>query len=50
MPMLCHIYSDSYMTLEDYGRVIFAILAVIVIYNIISDISNHNNKDNEPSD
>lgn len=49
--MLCHIYySDSNMTFEDYGRVIFAIIAVIVIYQIISDISNHNNKHDEPSD
>ena len=49
--MLCHIYySDSNMTFEDYGRVIFAIIAVIVIYKIILHISNHNNKHNEPSD
>lgn len=48
--MLCHIYySDSYMTFEDYGRVIFAIIAVIVIYNIILHISNHINKHNKPS-
>lgn len=49
--MLCHIYySDSNMTFEDYGRVIFVILAVIVIYQIISDISDHTNKHDEPSD
>lgn len=49
--MLCLIYySDSNMTFEDYGRVIFAIIAVIVIHKIINDISNHNNKHNEPSD
>lgn len=49
--MLYYIYySDSNMTLEDYGRVIFAILAVIFIYQIISDISDHNNKHDEPSD
>lgn len=49
--MLCHIYySDSNMTLEDYGRVIFAIITVIVIYKIILHISNHNNKHNKPSD
>lgn len=45
MPMLCHIYySDSNMTLEDYGRVIFAIIVVIVIYRVILQISNYNNK------
>lgn len=49
--MLCHIYySDSNMTLEDYGRVISAIITVIVIYKIISHISNHINKHDEPSD
>lgn len=49
--MLCHIYySDSNMTLEDYGRVIYAIIAVIVIYKIILYISDHTNKHNEPSD
>lgn len=49
--MLCHIYySDSNMTLEDYERVISAIIAVIVIYKIILHISNHSNKHNEPSD
>lgn len=49
--MLCHIYySDSNMTLEDYGRVISAIIIVIVIHKIILHISNHINKHNEPSD
>lgn len=43
-------YSDSNMTFEDYGRVIYAIIAVIVIYKIILHISNHNNNHNEPSD
>lgn len=49
--MLCHIYySDSNMTFEDYGRVIFAIIAVIVIHKIICNISDHINKHDEPSD
>lgn len=49
--MLCHIYySDSNMTFEDYGRVIFAIIAVIVIYKMILHISDHSNKHDEPSD
>lgn len=49
--MLCHIYySDSNMTLEDCGRVIFAIIAVIVIHKMILHISNHISKHDEPSD
>ena len=39
--MLYIYYSDSNITLEDYGRVIFAIIIVIVIYRIILQISNH---------